>query len=311
MAHAAGIGFFDPPGLKTSNYKNHASGCDKGTYFETVPQGDFQKHVFMGRRKGNSVPFSLFAFQDIITSVTGIILLITMMMAVELVQNMQRAASAPQEQKSSTVERTLRGAIEENTQEIVRLERLLEETTTIRFDADALRRRLANLSAATAELEKQTTQIEATQQEIEQRKAELAEQAKELTPEAIEELAQHQRYIAEQIEAMRQANRVIFNRPEGAAKSPWLVELNADTILVAEMGARRYPEKFANVAQFLEWLQGVNNGSVYFVILVKPDSIETFAALRQELQNRQFEVGYDLLRADQTAIDPNSGAGAP
>jgi hypothetical protein len=94
----------------------------------------------MGRRKGNSVPFSLFAFQDIITSVTGIILLITMMMALELVQNMQRAASAPQEQKSSAVEQTLRGAIEENSQEIVRLERLLEETTTIRFDADALRR---------------------------------------------------------------------------------------------------------------------------------------------------------------------------
>ena len=47
------------------------------------------------------------------------------------------------------------------------------------------------------------------------------------------------------------------------------------------------------------------------MILVKPDSIETFASLRQELQARQFEVGYDLLRADQTAIDPNTGAGAP
>ncbi len=265
----------------------------------------------MGRRKGNSVPFSLFAFQDIITSVTGIILLITMMMAVELVQNMQRAASAPQEQKSPAVEGTLRGAIQENTQEIVRLERLLEETTTIRFDADALRRRLANLSAATAELEKQTTRIEVTQKDIERRKAELAKQSKDLTPEAIEELAQEQREIAQQIEAMRKANRVIFNRPEGAAKSPWLVELNADRILVAEMGATRSPETFASAAEFLTWVGGMNNGSVYFVILVKPDSIETFAALRQELQDRQFEVGYDLLRADQTAIDPNTGAGAP
>jgi vacuolar-type H+-ATPase subunit I/STV1 len=265
----------------------------------------------MGRRKINSVPFSLFAFQDIITSVTGIILLITMMMAVELVQNMQRAASAPQEQKSSAVEQTLRGAIEENSQEIVRLERLLEETTTIRFDADALRRRLANLSAATAELEKQTTRIEATQQEIEQRTAELAKQSKDLTPEAVEELAQEQREMAQQIEAMRQANRVIFNRPEGAAKTPWLVQLNADGILAAEMGARGAPQTFASAAGFLTWVGGQNNGAIYFVILVKPDSIETFAALREELQGRQFEVGYDLLRADQTAIDPNTGAGAP
>lgn len=265
----------------------------------------------MGRRKGNSVPFTLFAFQDIITSVTGIILLITMMMAVELVQNMQRAASAPQEQKSSAVEQTLRGAIQDNTQEIVRLERMLEETTTIRFDADALRRRLANLSAATAELEKQTTRIEATQQEIEQRRTQLAEQSKELTPESIEKLAQEQREMAQQIEAMRQSNRIIFNRPEGAAKSPWLVELNADRILAAEMGASRAPQTFAGVADFLTWVGGQNNGAIYFVILVKPDSIETFAVLREELQDRQFEVGYDLLRADQTAIDANTGAGAP
>lgn len=272
---------------------------------------DFQKHVLMGRRKGNSVPFSLFAFQDIITSVTGIILLITMMMAVELVQNMQRAASAPQEQKSSAVEGTLRSAIQENTEEIVRLERLLEETNTIRFDADALRRRLANLSAATAALEQQTTRIELTQKDIEQRKAQLAEQSKEITPESIEKHSQEQREITQQIEAMRQANRVIFNRPEGATKIPWLVELNADKILAAEMGASRPPQIFAGETEFLAWASNQNAGAVYFVILVKPDSIETFAALRQNLQVRQFEVGYDLLRADQTAIDPNTGAGAP
>ena len=263
-------------------------------------------------RRGRSGPaISLFAFQDIITSVTGIILLITMMMAVELVQNMQRAASAPQEQKSSAVERTLRGTLEENAQEIVRLERLLEETTTIRFDADALRRRLANLSAATAELEKQTTRIEVTQKDIEQRKAELAEQSKDLTPEAIEKLAEEQREMAQQIEAMRQSNRVIFNRPEGAARIPWLLELNADGILAAEMGASRPPQSFADAAGLLTWVGTQNAGAIYFVILVKPDSILTFDSLRQELQERQFEVGYDLLGADQTAIDPITGAGAP
>jgi vacuolar-type H+-ATPase subunit I/STV1 len=265
----------------------------------------------MGRRKGNSVPFSLFAFQDIITSVTGIILLITMMMAVELVQNIQRTASAPQEHKSSAVERTLRSALEENTQEIVRLERLLEETTTIRFDADALRRRLANLSAATSEIEKQTTRIEVTQREIDQRRAELAEKSKDLSAEDIEALAEEQRKIAQQIVAMRQSNRIIYNRPEGAAKSPWLVELNGDRILVAEMGASGPPQSFSNAAEFLTWAGRQNAGALYFVILVKPESIETFDLLQQELQDRQFEVGFDLLTADQTAIDPATGADKP
>lgn len=265
----------------------------------------------MGRRKGNSVPFSLFAFQDIITSVTGIILLITMMMAVELVQNMETAASAPQEQKSPVIERTLQTAIDENSQEIVRLERLLEETTTIRFDADALRRRLADLSAASAELEKQATKIEETQKEIDRRKQELTDQAKNLTPEMIESLAQEQRQIAQEIEAMRQANRVIFNRPAGLAKTPWLVELNADAVLSAEMGANQIPQKFSGSAEFLAWAANQNNAAIYFVILVKPETIDLFSAVRQKLQELSFEVGYDLLRADQTAIDPQTGAGTP
>ncbi len=124
-------------------------------------------------------------------------------------------------------------------------------------------------------------------------------------------LVQQQREVAQQIEAMRQSNRVIFNRPDGAAKSPWLVELNADRILAAEMGVRRPPQTFPSAAEFLTWVGGRNSGAIYFVILVKPDSIEIFETLRQELQDRQFEVGYDLLRADQTAIDPNTGAGTP
>ena len=40
----------------------------------------------MSRRRRRSAPFSLFAFQDIITSVTGIMLVITMLLALELLE---------------------------------------------------------------------------------------------------------------------------------------------------------------------------------------------------------------------------------
>ena len=112
-----------------------------------------------GQTQTSRVPFSLFAFQDIIKSVTGIILLITMMMAVELVQNLSRAAAAPQEEKSSQVAHTLRQAVSESTSEMDRLQKILDETTTIRFNADSLRRRLAELKAAAGELELQNEQI--------------------------------------------------------------------------------------------------------------------------------------------------------
>ena len=263
----------------------------------------------MGRRKRASVPFSLFAFQDIITSVTGIILLITMMMAVELVQNLTRAEAAPQEQKSTQVASQLRQAVSEGVAEADRLQKILDETTTIRFDADSLRRRLEQLQAAAIELESQNDQIQSTQQKIDARREQQKDEAKELTPEAIASLLSEQKAVAEQITAMRQSNRVIFNRPEGAAKAPWLVELNETSIVAAEMGQVRVPQTFSTKDEFLQWVASQDRNSQYFVLLVKPSSIDTFSAVRKELQDRQFDVGYDLLRSDQTAIDPQTGAG--
>lgn len=263
----------------------------------------------MRRRKGASVPFSLFAFQDIITSVTGIILLITMMMAVELVQNMTKAETAPQEQKSSRVTRMLQEAVSQGTREADRLQKILDETSTIRFDADALRRRLEALKAAAGEIESQREQIETTQEKIDARREQQKLEAKDLTPEAIEALTQEQSEIAQQIEAMQQSNRVIFNRPAGAEKSPWLVELNERTILVAEMGQVRPPQTFQTPEAFLHWIRGQDRNSMYFVLLVKPATINTFSTVRQALQDQQFDIGYDLMRSDQTAIDATTGAG--
>ncbi len=265
----------------------------------------------MGRRKGHSAPFTLFAFQDIITSVTGIILLITMMMAVELVHNLTKTDAAPQEQKSSQVKQMLQQAVGQSTEEADRLQKVLDETTTIRFDADALQRKLEQLKAAADELALQQERIKRTQDKIDARKKEQSIEGKNLTPEAIEALTKQQAEIAQQLEAMQKANRVIFNRPAGAAKSPWLVELNETSILAAEMGQVRQPETFQTPEEFVTWVQGQDRNSMYFVLLVKPASIDSFSIVRQALQQQQFEIGYDLMRSDQTAIDPKTGAGAP
>ena len=263
----------------------------------------------MGRRKQAAAPFSLFAFQDIITSVTGIILLITMMMAVELVQNLSRAAAAPQEEKSSQVAHMLRQAFSESTSEQDRLQKILDETTTIRFNADSLRRRLAELKAAAGELELQNELIQTTREKIDARKTQQNLEAKDLTPEAIEALAKEQAAIARQIAAMKESNRVIFNRPAGAAKAPWLVELNETSIVAAEMGQVLPPQSFDSPDAFLQWVQDQDRDSRYFVLLVKPSTIEVFSTIRKVLQDRRFDVGYDLLPSDQMAIDAQTGAG--
>ena len=263
----------------------------------------------MGRRKSTSAPFSLFAFQDIITAATGIILLITLMMAVDLVHNLSRAEAAPQEEKSSQVASVLRHAVSESTTEIDRLEKILDETTTIRFDADSLRRRLAELKTAAADLDLQNDRIQTTQEKINARRDEQNQNAKNLTPEAIATLVEEQSTIRKQIDAMRESNRVIFNRPAGAAKTPWLVEMNATSVITAEMGVAQPPQSFETTDAFLKWGQEQDRDSLYFVLLVKPDSIGAFSNVKDALQELKFDVGYDLLRSDQTAFDALTGAG--
>ena len=64
----------------------------------------------MVRRRKKQVTFSLFAFQDIITSVTGIMILATLMLAVEFIQ---RIDGAPPRQTEKIAAR-LRQSLEES-----------------------------------------------------------------------------------------------------------------------------------------------------------------------------------------------------
>jgi len=60
----------------------------------------------MGRKKGGS-PFSLFSFQDIITCVSGIIILITLILAVELTQRKQAKPAVETAQLAEDIRRAI------------------------------------------------------------------------------------------------------------------------------------------------------------------------------------------------------------
>jgi hypothetical protein len=115
----------------------------------------------------------------------------------------------------------------------------------------------------------------------------------------------------EELKKLRQANRVIFNAAQSGPKTPWLVELGLDKTLAAEAGKKGPPQTFATPAAFVAWARKQNRASQYFVLLVKPATITQFETVRQALEKANFDVGFDLLKADQTAIDPQLGAASP
>ena len=260
----------------------------------------------MRTRKGRSAPFSLFAFQDIITSVTGIMILITMMLALEVVV---RKASSPEVQTQQIVTQ-LSSAITQNEGEIKRLQALIDESAeAVRYDSETLKSRLQDIQNASEELEKQNQNLANALDSALAKKAELHEQSLEFSPEVAQQLAEQLKETQEEIQNLKESNRVIFNKPEGESKTPWLVEISGTEIQTAETGRSMKPLSFPDATGFETWAVTQNPGNVYFVLLIKPSGVLNYQILRESIAARGFDIGSDLLQSEQTALDPEKGAG--
>ena len=75
------------------------------------------------KRRKSATTFSLFAFQDIITAVTGIVVLITLFLAIEL---MERSEGTPTSQTQAQSKQTQQ-SIEQMQQQIAMLEKQIGE----------------------------------------------------------------------------------------------------------------------------------------------------------------------------------------
>ncbi|MFC1757867.1 hypothetical protein ACFL2H_03745 [Planctomycetota bacterium] len=271
----------------------------------------------MSRRNRESVAFSLFAFQDIITSVTGIMVLITLMLALELVL---RDESSPTGETTKIVEQiqsTIADieSMEEKAGELK--DRLSTGTDSIGdvagFDAASVNSELGELDNFNHKLTADLRKIIKDQADAAKREADAENKRAAKAPDADRVKILHEQIQQKQqtLDDLKSSKRVIFNPTDGSAKTPWLVEVFKETILTAKTGVTAAPETFNEVDSFTEWCVNHRNAQTeYFVLLVKPDGIANYQLIRQHLKSKGFDLGYDLLSAEQVAIDPVKGAGA-
>ncbi len=261
-------------------------------------------------RRRREVKVSLFAFQDIITAVTGVIILVTLLMALELVRAGGSAADHPpsidpgelrrQIAALRQANRILEQQIQTRQQEALALaaaspdsvQRLLQQR-------EKLRRRLEELRAWQEQHEQEESQLAARDRQ------ELSRTARELRSlrEQLEQLERRERLAASG------RHRVYRFRAGGLARW-WIVDLQPDHWLLTEVdrGGRRtgrtarFAERGDPFRQraFRTWLADRNPAAEGFFLIGRPASIESFAQLRKLLRERSFHVGYDLLGAEQS-----------
>jgi len=276
----------------------------------------------MSRRNRQQPPISLFAFQDIITSLSGVIIFMVMTLTLELINR-------PPTPESSTSSET-----------VARLDEIIATTTndveSLRKSVEAAADRIGEAAALSpsesqteiGDIERQTIAVKEETQALESERRTLAERGKELQREQddkrdardeLAELREEETSRAEELAQERANNRIIYSLPKGFQKDGWLIVVDDRSLSVAPLGAEAEPKSFVSSSvtmqdgrsateQFSQWVRDSKMESDYFFVLVRPNGISTFDALENGLRSMGCSFGFDLCGQDQTVMHPKLGA---
>lgn len=271
----------------------------------------------MARRRKPQATFSLFSFQDIITSVTGIFILVTLVLALSLTQ---QKSLAPQVQ-TDLIADDLRSAIQLLSNELDAIQNNVS-TSSVSLN------RIASLSPENIArdleiLSQQVESLNAENQRLESRDRLVAKEQRLVTSQVEEELAGHAETLREtqqsielleqQLEELENSNRIIYNTPSQDGKSQWIVEIRANQIGIAPAGKKQSPVVFTGSdcdSEFQTWIRrNLSSNTDYFLLVVTPKGISTFNDIEDIVKPSGYAFGIELVPEDATVLDSVTGAG--
>lgn len=281
----------------------------------------------MSRRKDNSPAISFFSFQDIITSVTGIMFLVVLILILMLL--MRKDATTPEERED--IRRTealkeeltrLQDEVASRTKSISELQNRLDELQKLKLEEIPLR--VASLNAELLSLEQAN---KAASEKVLDVKAHL-----ESLKESMANLENLVRMGGENLKASREKEVLLtakiaelqnkiqavkktvrFTWQRNSNKKPLLVECSEKTIRVGTSDAEHPLSVFQSntpeglVRDFMKWIEGYEASSHYLLLLVKPGAFTYAEPLSHLLLEKGFERGREILPNDMVEIFQDGG----
>jgi hypothetical protein len=264
---------------------------------------------------------SLFSFQDIITSVTAIMILIVLILALELVSRSQRTEVAAEDRQVAS---QLKEAVEA-------LERRAVELRAEAEAAAGTAREAAGISAAELEYREQEARRlvrELTEENgilrqrvtagaIERRKAERMLRDITANPASIHAQADAVALRSREISAANQRERerqngervtrtsvtaetLVFNPDPTNSRRPRLVEVSGEGVALMP-SERGPPEVFAwgllggVPGRFVRWVEGIDSDREYVVFILRPSGVAYFPDVKEVVQRNNVELGLELV----------------
>ncbi|TWU65935.1 hypothetical protein [Crateriforma conspicua] len=263
----------------------------------------------MKRRRSYSGGVSFFAFQDIVTGVVGIFILITIIMVLELVD---RVESAPASTSVNMAE--LQAMLAEYTVESIRLQdeydRRVEtqgqSASLNKFnfsqEMERLKSGLEIAKTEKAELEDRIDALDSSLEAINSEKLEVLGELADLeeSRERIEQLKELAKKMAQTSAIVEQTTSPIYRDDMPNGRSLCVVVVG-DSVLTIKDSATQSVKRITVPripGRFSTWLAGVGVRQRHFFVLVKPGGAQNFADIQSALQESRASFGFDVVGQD-------------
>jgi predicted metal-dependent hydrolase len=275
----------------------------------------------MSRRSRQSAPtITLFSFQDIIMSTSGIMIMIVLILCLELIESQEISASP-----AITPAVSLEDTISQLQREINELERKNAEINSLiqsaaQMTASELDEQIENLQTVNRLLNLDLEGLQAKWREIEDHQSDRKMRRDELA-ELQQQIIAGQRDVdrmTQELEIEARENRPIFSLPRGENRDGWIVDISASLIQVAPIGRAERPVVFTSDGKsrffarspqqaFLEWSKQKGTDT-YFFLFVRPDGVDAFQEVTEVFNKRDVSYGFDLADSGQVLLHPIRGA---
>jgi hypothetical protein len=264
----------------------------------------------MSRRGKNVSSISLFAFQDIITSVVGIFILIIICMILQLRDTRTGSGASSQSyQELLAVQQSI-------SKEASLLSKSLSELTSNlllakgsnRFSEQLALQELETLERMMKErlerAEKQSAMIVQTREDTERDKERLKIAQAAVGPE-LEELKAIREQLSQVQEEMMEIdsqNPMVFSKTNLNGRPLCILEVKKGSIewFATTNGEKRSWSIPGDRAGLMKWLESAEAKGWHFLVLVKPSGATEFADIRQKLVDSRIKLGFDVVAEDQS-----------
>lgn len=258
------------------------------------------------RRRESSAPVTFFSFQDVLLSLIGITIVITLILVLQVTDaaaQVIQSASSSEEREAMATERQRSLAAQ-----VAALEFAVREAQK-RPDEDPLAKR--------ASLRQELLSASGRLKELEAQAAELLRQLRELTlehPDAgslvqLTELVRTRDQLLTELDSIERRRRIAYILDPTKTKKPILLEISGSRVVACDLSADGVAIRIAagtpaaQVNDALEYYRSIAAGQdTYLLLVVKPSGVAQYWSIRAAVdampEDERPSIGLDLIPED-------------